>query len=67
MKGILAGVFIGVFFGALGYEILNRTNPKMVDAIRRRVSDNVDKFMDPNNDLDEDYDDMDMDQEPSQA
>ena len=72
MKGILAGVFIGVFFGALGYEIMNRSNPEIVDAIRRKVSSGVDKVMaESDNDSadeyedDDDYSDMDLDQEPS--
>jgi hypothetical protein len=71
MKAILAGVFVGVFFGALGYEIINRTNPQMVESIRRKVSNEVDRAMgkgdesvDEEPDEFDDLDDMDIDFEP---
>ena len=71
MKGLFAGVFIGVFFGALGYEIMNRANPEMVEAIRRKVANGVDSVMGTDDELGDEYDetldDMDIDQQPSQA
>lgn len=73
MKGILAGIFLGVFFGALGYEIINRTKPEMVKSIRRKVADGIDKAMGADNTIVDEYEDdlddmdLDMEQEPGQA
>ena len=44
MKGILAAVFCGVFVGALGYELLNRSRPEIVEEIRRKVADGLSSF-----------------------
>lgn len=60
MKGILAAVFFGVFVGALGYELLNRTKPEIVEEIRRKVADGVSNFMGQDNCCD-DADDFDAD------
>jgi hypothetical protein len=45
MIKILAGVFLGVFVGALGYELVNRNNPEAIDKIRKNVSKIVDDFL----------------------
>ncbi len=47
MSKIFAGVFFGVFIGALAYETLNRTNPVLVQRIRRKVSEKLDDYLGP--------------------
>lgn len=47
MTKTLVGVFIGVFLGALGYELLNRNNPEAIQKIRQRVAEKVDEFLGP--------------------
>ncbi len=42
MSKFLAGVFLGVFTGALVYEILKRTNPEL----DRKFRESVDKVID---------------------
>lgn len=44
MIKILAGVFLGVFIGTLGYELVNRNNPELIQKIRRRVSETLEDF-----------------------
>jgi hypothetical protein len=34
MIKLLSGVFVGVFMGALVYEIINRENPEWLEKIR---------------------------------
>ncbi len=58
MKAILAAVFCGVFVGALGYEMLNRTRPEVVAGIRRKVADGFGSFFGTDSGLDE-LDDLD--------
>ena len=60
MKGILAAVFCGVFVGALGYELLNRTRPEVVEEIRKKVADGLSCFL-GTCDSCEDLDDFDSD------
>jgi hypothetical protein len=45
MTKILVGVFLGVFIGALGYELVSRNNPETIEKIRKKVSEKVDDFM----------------------
>ena len=47
MSKIFAGVFLGVFIGALAYETLNRSNPKLVQRIRNKVSGKLDDYLGP--------------------
>ena len=56
MKGIFAAVFFGVFVGALGYEILNRTRPEVVADIRKKVADGLSTFFGTDATFDEDDD-----------
>lgn len=58
MKAILAAVFCGVFVGALGYEMLNRTRPEVVAGIRRKVADGFGSFFGTESGLN-DIDDLD--------
>ena len=44
MIKILAGVFVGVFIGTLGYELLNRSNPEAIQKIRKKVSETLNDF-----------------------
>lgn len=34
MLKVIAGVFMGVFVGALAYEIINRENPELLQKMR---------------------------------
>lgn len=45
MSKIFAGVFFGVFIGALAYETLNRSNPELVQRIRNKVSKKLDDYL----------------------
>ena len=45
MKSTLAIVFAGVFVGAVGYEVVQRTNPEAVNRLKSNVSGAIDKFM----------------------
>ena len=45
MLKILTGVFLGVFIGTLGYELVNRSNPEVIERIRSRMSEVLDDFM----------------------
>ena len=44
MIKILAGVFVGVFIGTLGYELVKRNNPELIHKVRRKVSETLDDF-----------------------
>ena len=44
MIKILAGVFVGVFIGTLGYELVNRNNPELVKKVRQRISETLEDF-----------------------
>lgn len=44
MGKFLAGVFIGVFTGALVYEILKRTNPELDRKFRESVDKAIDRI-----------------------
>ncbi|MCL4456527.1 MAG: hypothetical protein M1406_03850 [Nitrospirae bacterium] len=48
MSKILIGVFLGVFVGALAYELLNRTRPDIIKKIEIKASEKVDSLLAPN-------------------
>jgi len=41
----LFGVFIGVFIGALGYELVSRSRPDAIEKIRKGVKEAVDNLV----------------------
>ena len=45
MSKLLAVVFIGVFTGALIYEIAGRKRPELVEKIRDRAARKIDKYL----------------------
>jgi hypothetical protein len=45
MSKILAGVFLGVFIGALVYEMLNRTKPELTEKIEAKFSEGLDNIL----------------------
>jgi hypothetical protein len=45
MTKILVGIFLGVFIGTLGYELVSRNNPEAIERIRKKVSEKVDDFI----------------------
>ncbi len=47
MSKILLGVFAVVFVGALVYELLNRTKPKLMEKFETRVSEGLDDILKP--------------------
>ncbi len=42
MGKILFGVFSGVFIGAVVYELINRTNPDLIDRVGKLASSTID-------------------------
>ena len=44
MIKILAGVFVGVFIGTLGYELVNRSNPELIKKVKQMVSETLEDF-----------------------
>lgn len=46
MSKILAGVFVGVFVGALLYELVDRANPELVAKIKDKLFKRLDDFLD---------------------
>lgn len=47
MSKILMSVFIGVFVGALTYEILNRTRPELIKRLEAKASEKLDNILRP--------------------
>ncbi len=45
MFKLLAGVFVGVFVGALIYEIANRKNPELIEKIRDKAAEKIDRYL----------------------
>ncbi|MDH4100125.1 MAG: hypothetical protein OEV28_06070 [Nitrospirota bacterium] len=47
MSKILIGVFLGVFVGALTYEILNRKHPDLIKKFEAKALETVDHILEP--------------------
>jgi len=45
MLKILGGVVIGVFVGALAFEILHRKNPRLIEEIERKAERVASSFL----------------------
>ena len=45
MSKILATVFLGVFVGALTYEILNRLKPELMAKVEAKASKTMDNLL----------------------
>jgi uncharacterized membrane-anchored protein YhcB (DUF1043 family) len=46
MSKVFIGVFSGIFIGAVIYELLNRTNPELMQKIEDLASRKIDKMCD---------------------
>ena len=44
MSKVLIGVFTGIFLGAVIYELVNRTNPELVQKLQDLASKKVDEL-----------------------
>ena len=44
MSKVLIGVFTGIFLGAVIYELVNRTNPELVQKLQDLASRKVDEL-----------------------
>lgn len=42
MSKVFIGVFAGVFIGAVIYELLNRTNPALVEMVENMAKNKID-------------------------
>ena len=49
MLKVMAGVFMGVFVGALAYEIISRENPELLQKVRDFVC-RTEESLDPDDD-----------------
>ncbi|MBF0465221.1 MAG: hypothetical protein HQK94_09090 [Nitrospirae bacterium] len=47
MSKLLVGVFVSVFVGALLVEILQRQEPEMMDKIKNKFWDKVNRILEP--------------------
>ena len=47
MSKVLVGVFVVVFFGAVVYELLNRTKPDLTEKFEQKISDSLDSILSP--------------------
>lgn len=45
MSKILATIFLGVFVGALTYEILKRFNPDLIEKVEAKAAETVDNLL----------------------
>ena len=44
MSKVLVGVFAGIFIGAVVYELVNRTNPELIQKLEKMTSDKIDSL-----------------------
>lgn len=42
MSKVLLGVFSGIFIGAVIYELINRTNPELIQKVEEFASSKID-------------------------
>lgn len=47
MSKILIGVFLGVFVGALTYEILSRKHPELIKKFEAKAAETIDDLLEP--------------------
>jgi hypothetical protein len=45
MSKVLATIFLGVFVGALTYEILRRVNPEFIERVEAKAADTMDSLL----------------------
>jgi len=45
MSKILATIFLGVFVGALTYEVLKRFNPELIAKVEAKAAETVDNLL----------------------
>ena len=38
---LIAGLFVGVFVGALAYEIIKRNNPDFLTSVKKKISNGM--------------------------
>jgi gas vesicle protein len=46
MSKTLLGIFIGVFIGAVAYELIRRSNPSFTKKIETRAKKKIDEILD---------------------
>lgn len=51
MSKVLIGVFLSVFIGSLAYEILARSNPKLLLKLKEVTNNKIDRLSCPRNRL----------------
>lgn len=45
MSKLMIGVFLGVFAGALIYEIINKRNPELFEKVRDKAAGKIDEYL----------------------
>ncbi len=45
MTKLMIGVFLGVFVGALIYDVVNRENPKLIKRVRDKAAKKINEYL----------------------